>query len=542
MTLPSKFTSLLAVCACILDLATGIYLLLVVLRDPRDETLGIVTCIVYCIVGILDIASLFTIRMRQSMYIKATGIISVVVQLLIAGATLTKAFLGSHRDALGSYFCPGQNLCMWAGSRALLTGFVLWCCSVIFQVLYVILYLTGRASSVKPSGGGQEEQETQSPVPSLRSNVVMTEAQAFRYPLTRSQTDEEPFTLEAALKSKTQIASQAPPGHQTSQSGTSQSSTHTFVPSHMTDGHSQQRSWASTLQTPDSIASPRSSKFAINNSPLTETLPSARSLSPHKIDSNWGIASNKKSHNANKDSQSSFATHSSASSKQSRPTRKTPNMLFHLPSSPAGRPDTSPFAVSLLRRTHTKSRSQLDTSLPDEEGGLDTLSEEPHAEKAPSSRRSSFSPSKLPKERKRSGVFSLRPLLPGSPKSWTQRSPKGSPTRRSFLDSPTKRTVPIFDSEAAFGEWDTSNLDSEPYLFGMNDTRNISGSSNIGLPEDASRRGSAQSEASLWQGRSVRIASDGSVVARTTPADSKGRRVSTVGLDVLRQGVEIGAM
>lgn len=539
MNYSSQAVQLLGAFASILNFVTGIYIFLLVKGDSKSEIPSIVTCVCACSSGFANIASLLVRAVHSSLVARVIGVASILVNVIMAGATLAIAFLNPFREHLGSFFCSRRLSCPWSGDRAIFMAFVLWCCAALFQTVYVTLYLTGYTKDLETKRPATAERDTVTSAASIRYNMVLKESQAFRYPLNRHHTDEEPFTLEAALNSKIHPLPTVPPGHEEPPPKSSQSSNYKFVPSHMTDG-SHHRSWASTLPTAASVASPRSNKIA---SSYSEGLPTARSASPSKTEwSNWNLAGSKKSHDANKESLSSIVTHSSTSSKQSRLRKKSPKTLFHLPTTPGSRSDTSSFSINLLRKTHSKSLSQLGASSIDEDTPFDTLREESKSEATRSSRRSSLSPGKTPSERHRSGVFGLRPRLPGSPKSsWSHNSPRGSPTRRSFQASPSRRAESDFNSDAAFGEWDTSNLDGEqPFLYHL-DTREVSTSaSEFAQHNDTSRKASMKSDVSLWQGRSIRVASDGSVVARVDAADTTGRRVSTVGLDSLRPGIELG--
>lgn len=535
MTLLSRTNYSVAACSVISDIGVGVYTLLSVIGQRTPQILGIIACVSYCLCGIVGIGLLFLTDRRHSVYVRVLCAISFIVPVVVEGAALGSALLGPGRSNVGRLFCGESGTCNWAGDRALLTAFVLWITAAVLQIMYFVMFLGGHSMILNGRDSVGSEQQRETPAPSVRSNMVVTEQQAFRYPLNRNVTDEEPFTLEAALMSKSPIPAKTPPGHQPALSSASQTSDPTFVPSHLND-NSHHRSWASTLPTAVSIASPRSSRFSAQTTPSE-----LRGLSPSKPDwMQWGVASSNPSHTAKKESQSSHASQSSTSSKNSRASRKAPKTLFHLPSSIANRPELPSIPASLLRRSHSKSSSQPVFPNTADPAQLDTLSEETHSELTLGDRRQSLSTIKLSPERRRSGIFGLRSRVPDSPRSsWILRSPRGSPTRRSFRNSPPKPSDPVFHSDGAFGEWDTSNLDSESYYQGISDARDISGPLGLGVPPSSSRKGSAQSETSLWQGRSVRVGSDGSVVARLTPADHTGRRVSTVGPQTLDEGIRV---
>lgn len=575
-----------------MDLTVGVYLLLAADRRTSSFPLSIASCACYSFLALLDAVSLFWRPTKHVLSQRVCLVGTGVVPLLLAGGVLALFFLGNDKSGIGRTFCDeGHSSCAWVGDRAILTAFMLWFGAALAQTLYTASYMSRTLPRAGSGGSMQNDTPMSSPMAPTTPVMVERSASIRRVPILRQDTSDEPFSYEAALQAKVTVA---PPGHQNSQSQSSGQSNVTFVQTHMANP-SHSRSWASTLPTAISGASPRSIYSNLKFS-ASDGIPSRRG-SPDKQEwGGWGIALSSPRHKEKKENVSCSNTYSTTSSKRSRPTKSLTSFRFHLPNSPEPRDDSK--SLSSQKRTHTTNDSGSSGGalfrVKTETRTRGLLAGSPMTAAAPitstttgrldsspglrhkgprrleseslfrSSRRSVTESdgsriSGSPDRRRTSILESFRPRLPDAASfsnrhSWISKSNSSSPTK-----SVSKRDTWQFPvqhgsspTEDAFAEWDTSNLECDPaYLVSLQDSREArdlsatprrrarrstagkEGDNNAEEDDEQQQRkngelvdddddhddtsafdDSPRSEASLWGGRSVRVASDGSIMAR----------------------------
>ena len=485
-----RFCTLSAgILATILDIGTGVFILLAISQGQRQQILSISTCASYAIIAVANVATLFLKHIRSNLYIRLTMILASVVPLVLAACTFAFAVLTQSKGAIGQRFCPVDTACSFAGDPAVLVAILLWFGTGITQSVYTALYINVK-STRSPT------RRTDTPIFTPVRHQDVQQQMSFRYPV-QPVNENEPFSFEAALRSRTD----PPPGH-TKEASTLQS---TFIKSHVTNA-SHSRSWASTMPTAISGASPRSHILPWKNT--SEVDDTSRRGSPEKQTwVEWGLGHGSPRHKPKTENLSSSNTHSSTSSSRSRPFKKPNNLKFHLPKSPSlSELDILAFPVPHSRQHSPKTPALTltddETAEPIYATTTSVQEASPRRRKRASPIRSSFdlpfthrtsNPPSPDRQKKRSSILdAIKPRLPDtrtfSRTSWT---PTSSPRKQH--QAPRREL-----DDTAFSEWDTSHVSNTIIL---DDSRNVSGSSQF-------------SDESVWQGRDVRVASDGSIIER----------------------------
>lgn len=539
MTLRYSLNGTVAVLASVLDLATGIDLVLSVQRSSTVFVLAVLACISYCLLSIVNITSLVITKRQQTFTTRLSFTAIGLAPTLLAGATLTMAILSDGRTT-NSVLCPSPVHCPWTHDRAVLTGFMLCLGAGVSQAVYTTTYLT-----IKHRAALRNTMLDNTPIstpPRSFASMSIRERPPFRYPIIRKNTDEGPFPYEDALRAKSDMP---PPESRRSTSSQSARLDAIFIQSHVGDA-SHNRSWASTLPTLTHTASPRS-LHSHPKSAVSHARTSTSAATSERSDfTACGVALGSPTHKSNKENQSISYTNSSTSSNSIRRAKRLFDYRFHLPSSPVSRLDIGDFP-KLTPRANTcpinsSPRSSILQCVENDEDDdnvlmADTASDSPGRRSTTTARSRDSPRCRTPTKKglrlpvcqrlsfsektnltsptgpsspdwRRSGIFeSLRPRLPTarSPTraSWTG-TPHTSPSRQKH--SPGKLSVQ--EDHNAFAEWDTSNVEQDPsYLVSMKDSRDISGASRGTV---SSRRHSAESQLSFWRERSGRIGSDGS--------------------------------
>ncbi|ORY79977.1 hypothetical protein BCR37DRAFT_82604 [Protomyces lactucae-debilis] len=224
MRTQTVYTLLLACSCAVLNLCTGIYIVLATSAKSDAEyneafwAVSIVGCLFYGFAAIADLISCFNIGERRAW--KGTMVLTSLIALGCAGTVLGRAQLStSTQRNFGSRYCSWRSgtldsPCKWTGERALLTGFVLWISAGVVQAIYAALclsrgFVTRRQQPLRTPmrfgiGSGDNsvvvdtpvrQGQTDSPTLSLQERKL-----PFRYPLARKETeDNDAFTLEKVL-------------------------------------------------------------------------------------------------------------------------------------------------------------------------------------------------------------------------------------------------------------------------------------------------------------------------------------------------------
>lgn len=546
MTALSCATKTLAILAAVLNTATGVFIVLAISRHSIVLIIALLACIFHCLTCFVNISSLFLSKHRLHNYQKLCLVLVSLIPLALTGTALVMTTLDPQDLIIGERFCHDRMTCTWQGNKSLVIGYMLWFGTGLVQTGYLTLSMTNtpRTSHVSTTPSAQS-----TPV-HLDEPSIPVQQKAFRYPLMRQTTDEAPFSYEVALAK----AEMPPPRQQEIEIAITQQTS--FVQSHAISS----RSWASTLPTIVNSASPGSlqSKRKHYNSDGEIV---SRHGSPEKNDwQGWGLALSSPSHKSRHQNTSLSNTYSSTSSTRSRPSKKLTNLHFHLPKSPVtgldiqSKPEMDEIVLQnppvtpsrITEPTENGRRGDLlgiskSTTIAErrstprrrKQGSLqisNLLNATPHRLSiSVVSDSSSHASRQNSPGRKRSSIFgSLKPRLPESvPTSPTRHSLSrtNSPGKSTFK-SPARSSFLKLYEDTAFNEWDTSKVESDPsYLVSMTDSRDLSGSHPPRQPSIGSihshSTGKSTDQASVWAGRSVRVSSDGSVVARVSPEGVK---------------------